>query len=346
MKKKLFLKSGKLHFILKNFFRIGMLPVLVVFITISCTKNDAVLKDDLLVENAITLHDGRLIFKDSITFMNHVKWIHENQGNSKEILDKNCSWGFKSMTEYYKEGMKIEEDNPKFIEFINKYPNVFYKVPIENSTIYELPHSIVVCYCANKDGILQIGTRIIRIGWEHIYEIKDGDESKIDMLFLPKDQIRDNAISISPSIPKNRISQSKDNLYGSAIVYFSDTKYRIYAKLWEYTLYGVWWDDAETIAQKKTLGVWFKANLNTRTARNNGYFACTGCYPYTIYPDYDENNYESRLNIVFTDTQIDMEESFCPVYQRGRYNGQYIYAYWADALDATPSYTTPTSAPF
>ena len=42
-----------------------------------------------------------------------------------------------------------------------------------------------------------------------------------------------------------------------------------------------------------------------------------------------------------------MSASMCPVYHRGRLDTQYIYIYWADALDATPVADVElTSPPF
>jgi hypothetical protein len=107
-----------------------------VFFIISCTKNEANLHDDLLVAKDITYHDGRLIFKDVASFMDHQKWLFENQSNPQSIADKNKSLGLKSMTEYYLEIMKLEENDPKFAEYLATYPSVFYKETYDNSTLY------------------------------------------------------------------------------------------------------------------------------------------------------------------------------------------------------------------
>jgi len=288
-----------------------------------------------------------MVFKDSQIFMNHLQWIFENQKNPQLIINKNKSLGLKSMTEYYNEGMKMEEDDPEFIEYVKNYPYVFYQVPFDESILYELPHSISLCYIANKDGIFQIGKKIMRIAWQQIYTINDGDESKIDMLFLPKDEIHDKSISVTPSVLETK------NDYGVATRLFSDHRFRIVGKLIEYIMYvehwgWVWMDDVQTIAQKRTLGLWFRAKLNTKTANNDGYSACTGCDPIDIDAGDEEGDWETRYSIVCGSIdQIDMAESYCPVYHRGRYNYQYIYIYWADALDATPVADVElTSPPF
>ena len=342
MKKNLLLKLQKSQLIIGYFYCIVSLSILLTLITVSCTKNETILQEKLSVKNDIVLRDGRLVFKDSITYLNHIKWIHDNQNNPWLIIDKNNLMGFKSMTEYYLEGMKMEENDPRFVEYVNKYPNVFYKIPFDNSTLYELPHSIVVCYCANKDGLYQIGEKIMRIDWGYLYIINNGDESKINLLLSERDKINDKNISIIPTF-----STAKDNNYGYMPHYFSDTKYRIVAKLWEYTISPSWWDDAETIAQKKTLGVWYRANLNTKTARNNGYYeGLSGGLVFPIYPLSQEDNYSTRINIVFSDQQTDMTKSYCPVYHRGRYDNQYIYVYWSDALESVPWASFPSSDPF
>jgi hypothetical protein len=341
VKKKLFLKSQKFHLRIGHFYGICILSLLATFIIISCNKKEANLQDDLLVVNDITFHDGRLIFKDITSFINHQKWLIENQGNPQLIADKNKSLGLQSMTEYYLEGMKLDETDPKFTEYVAKYPSVFYKEICDNSTLYLLPHSKLLCYVANKDGIYQVGDQICRIAGNYIYQINNGDESKIDMLSLPKDQISDKDIKIFPS----RSNDAKND-YGNRTRYFSNSKYRIVSSLREYTNGIAWWDDIITNPQKKTLGVWFRAQLNTKSANGNGYMACTGCTQTPISASYDEETGLSQDVIAFVGTQLNMELSYCPAYSRGQFQGQTIYVYWPDALDTTsPSFTEPNWDP-
>jgi hypothetical protein len=298
------------------------------FFIISCTKNEANLHDDLPVAKDITYHDGRLIFKDVASFMDHQKWLFENQSNPQTIAAKNKSLGLKSMTEYYLEIMKLEENDPRFAEYLATYPSVFYKETYDNSTLYLLPHSILLCYVANKDGIYQVGDQIHRIAGHYIYQIDGGDESKIEMLLLAKDQISDMGIKIIPSISKDA-----KNDYGNKTMYFTNTSYRIVSSLSEYTNGISWWDDIVTNPQKKTLGVWLRAQLNTKSAHGDGYKAfCSGCTQYPIYASSVENTGLSQQNIAFGGTQISMGASYCPAYSRGKLDTEYIYVYWPDAL--------------
>ena len=271
--------------------------------------------------------------------MNHQKWIFENQGNPQLIADKNKSLGFKSMTEYYLEGMKLEENDPKYLEYVDKYPTVFYKETYDNSTLYLLPHSILVCYVANKDGIFQVGDKINRIVWNYVYEITDGDESKISMLFLPKEEISDKEIKITPSR-----SVDAKNDYGQRTRYFSNDKYRIVSSLLENVYACVWYNDIQTNPQKKTFGVWLRAQLNTKSANGDGYknaLNCPICPEWPIYTSCTEGTGLTRHNVSWGDYQLDMDESYCPAYSRGRLSSEYIYVYWYDMLDSTPSFYEP-----
>lgn len=89
--------------------------------------------------------------------MNRQKWLSENQNNPQAIAEKNKALGLKSMTEIYFECMRLEETDPQFINYVAKYPSVFNKEIYDNSTLYVLPHSIILCYIANENGIFQVG---------------------------------------------------------------------------------------------------------------------------------------------------------------------------------------------
>lgn len=331
METKLSLKKQKGQLRIGHLSGIWILSLLIAFIIFGCTKKQDNLQEDLIVLNDITFHDGRLIFKDDASFMNHQKWLFENQDNPQLIADKNESLGLRSMTEYYLEGMKLQESDPNFAEYLATYPSVFYKETYDNSTLYLLPHSKLLCYVANKDGIYQVGNHIQRIAGNYIYQINDGDESKIDVLFLPKDQISEMGFKIFPS----RSNDAKND-YGNLSAYFTNTSFRIVSSLREYTNGTLWWDDIITNPQHK-VGSWFRAQLNTKSANGNGYMAlCSGCTQYPISAYYIEATGISQDVIAFGESQISMGASYCPAYSRGRLitDGvpQYIYVYWPDAL--------------
>jgi hypothetical protein len=309
----------------------------------SCQKEEPEANLPVVANEGITFRDGRLIFKDYATFIDHQKWIVENKGNHQLIVDKNSSLGLKSMTEYYLEGMKLEENDPNFLAYVDKYPNIFNKEVYDNSTLYLLPHSKLLCYIANKDGIFQVGDKINRIVWNYVYEITDGDESKIEMLFLPKDRISNMGIKIIPSV-----SETKGD-YAQRTRYFSNNKYRIVSSLREYVFAEFWYNEILTNPQKKTLGVWLGAQLNTKSAIGDGYITalyCPSCpWHYPIYASNDEETGLSLLNYYWGNYQLDMSESYCPAYSRGRLitDGipQWIYVCWYDALDSSPTFFEP-----
>jgi hypothetical protein len=339
MKKKEF--SGRWRFngiIILNFIFLSIL--------LSCKKeDDKPLVNSQSLTEGITFRDGRLIFKDVSTFTDHQRWILENKDKPYLISEKNISLGLKSMTELYQEGMKIEENDPKFAEYVAKYPSVFNKESYDNSILYLLPHSKLLCYVANKDGIFQIGDDIFRVAGNYIYQTRD--ESKLEMLFLPKDQISDKEIMISLSQPKT----ATKNDYGNMTVKFSiNDAFRIVSSLREYTIYdqnsGItfWYDDIITNPQHRVLGVWGRAQLATKAANDNGYFAlCPTCTQYPISAGYAENTGLSQDVIYFApDYQIDMSASYCPAYSRGRLideSVQYVYIIWEDGLEASPTGT-------
>jgi len=322
----------------RRFNGIVLLSLLLLF-CFSCQKEKLEANLPIVLNDGIEFHDGRLIFKDVEAFKDHQKWIFENQDNPRLITEKNKSLGLISMTEYYFEGISLEESDPRFLSFIEMHPNIFNKVTYDNSTLYLLPHSKLLCYVANKDGIFQIGDKINRIVWNYIYEISDGNDLKTDILLLPMEKLIENGVKI---IPSKQLDSKND--YGQRTRYFSNNKYRIVSSLLENIYLSVWYNDIQTNPQKKTLGVWFGAQLNTKSANGDGYknaLNCPSCPELPIYASYTEDTGLTCHTVSWGDYQLDMEESYCPAYSRGRLNSEYIYVYWYDMLDSTPSFYEP-----
>lgn len=340
MKKELHFKTQKLN--------LSLLLLVAVFIIISCTKKDANLQEATPVVSDITFRDGRLIFKDDSSFIKHQQWLFANQGNPQLIADKNKSFGFRSMTEYYLEGMQFEETDIKFTEYVSKYPSVFHKEIYDNSTLYLLPHSKILCYVANVDGIYQVGNQIYRIAQDYIYQTND--ESKIEMLLLPKDQISSSDIKMFLSQP--RLATKND--YGNKTVNFTtNTAFRIVSSLREYVYGNMWYDDIITNPQHSG----FRAQLNTKSANGAGYTRpvnCPNCTPGTVTASSDEETGLSQDVIYVGNSQIDMTRSYAQAYSRGRLivDGvpQYIYIKWFDALaypaSASWEFTSILSDPY
>jgi len=344
MKIKQFLRTEMLYLKRIYYFTFFFLSFLVCVLISSCTKNEAIHNpnDDIKENDGITFRDGRLIFKDDTSFRNHEKWLFEHQKDHELIADKNKSLNFKSMTEYYFDGMKLEQDDPLFAKYVESYPNVFCKEIIDGSTIYFLPHSKVLCYIANKDGFYQIGEQVFRIKQNYTYKT---NESKLNLLLLPKDQIPREDVKIMSSLPKQDIVKTNYNEYASFTVHFTiDDNFRVVSSLREFYDYDnndiIWWhDEIWTTPQHRVLGIWYGAQLNTKAAHGSGYWkqSCAGCTQSPLYPGYLENTGTSGHAIWFGPWyDLAFSYSYAPAYSRGRLidgkNTQFVYVTWQDAF--------------
>jgi hypothetical protein len=307
---------------------------------LSCQKEEVNTQiSNLSVNDGITYRDGRLIFKDDLTFINHQRWLLENQNNPQLIADKNKSLGLKSMTEIYFDGMKLEETDPLFLAYIEKYPNIFNKETYDNSTLYRLPHSTILCYSANKDGVYQVGDLIKRITWKYVYQLNASNESKMDLLYLPKDQISDVDIKIIPSVSETKTG------YAQRTRYFSNSNYRIVSSLQSYGEGIILYWDIQTNPQKKTLGIWGRSQLNTKSAKGTGVSVDMYGFGGPIIFNDNENTGLSSVTIVSGLYPLDYVLSYCPAYSRGRLDTQYIYVYWPDAIEPNPTFEEPNWTP-
>lgn len=319
--------------------------------SLSCQKEEPLgcqKEEPLGVKNdGIAFRDGRLIFKDDSSFRNHRKWLFKNESNPQLIAEKNKSLGLKSMTEYYLDGMKLDQYDPMFVKYVASYPNVFTKETIDSSTIYFLPHSKILCYVANKDGVYQIGEQVFRIVQNYVYRT---DESKIDKLFLPKDQIPLEDVKISLSQPK---LETKDNDYASQPLQFTNNNnFRILSVLREHTDMDPagnvhWTNEIFTYSQHRIVGKWWNAQLNTVTANNYGFFleSCPGSVEGQI--DINHSVWTGWSSITFFDginnCDLLFDYSYCPAFSSGRLDGEYVYVEWADALNLPASRTWRSS---
>jgi hypothetical protein len=343
------LKTRRLN--LKSIYFFGFLLLSILGSVSSCTKNETITcpNDDTTISDDITFRDGRLIFKDNTSFRNHEKWLLDNEDKPRLITDKNKSLGFKSMTEYYLDGMKLDQNDPMFVKYVASYPTVFNEATIDSSTIYFLPHSIMLCYVANKDGIYQIGKEVFRLVQNYIYRT---DESKIDKLFLPKNQIPAEDVKIMLSNPK---LETKVNDYAQKTVYFNNNNnFRIISTLREYIAVDQfnnqhWINEIWTTPQHKVV-FWGLAQLNTKAANGYGYYqeSCPGCPQIPLYPGSLENTGQSG-HTLFAGYSYDLlfNYSYVPAYSRGRLiDGptEFIYIKWTDAF-AVPAVNTITHTP-
>ncbi len=243
---------------------IAVLLLMVLAFT-ACQKNNETQMVNVKNNNKINSKDiqvinGRMVFKDTTIFYQHLRWILKNQNNSEIIEQFNENLGFVSMMKIYNTGINLENESD-FIPYYHKYPNSFYPVVVDSSTFYELPASDGLAYLSNKDGVFQVGSDICRITFSHFIEIRIGDDSKISDLLLPVDKISSNEISISSTHGTLKYAQQ----YSYKTVYFSRKK-RIVGRLYKELINGGIGSyeeySARTTSQRKRFGIWWQRRIS------------------------------------------------------------------------------------
>jgi hypothetical protein len=223
-------------------------------------RNPQTISDMEVMQYLPEVVDGRLVFKDSVAFVNYVQWVFENQNNTEKIVNINKLLGFKSMAEIYFEGLELlEEANSYTCDFIDSYPRVFHAVEIDNSIIYDMQSPIFLGFILNSDGVYQRGTVINRISYNYFYSITDGDENKISQIIESNGSKElGNNVEISSTFRTNEKAVSQ---YNYKTVYFSDNQYRLVARLHSgtYDFYYIW--SAETNSQKKVGLIWLGSSF-------------------------------------------------------------------------------------
>jgi len=132
----------------------------------------------------------------------------------------------------------------------------------DSAIFYDLPCPSILAYILNPDGLVQIGSKIIRVTYDATFTITNGDTSKIPLLFQPINQISDTSIQI-----ENRVT---DNMFSYRTSYFS-SKYRVVARLHKDRIGGVDYYRAQTTSQHKGLfGIWFQKKTNNLKIWHNG----------------------------------------------------------------------------
>lgn len=256
--------------------------------------------------------NGRMVFKDTAVFHQHLKWILRNQSNPEIIEEFNKNMGFVSMMNIYNTGINLENISD-FIPFYRKYPNSFYPVKIDSSIFYELPASDGLAFLVNKDGIFQVGNDICRITFNHFMEIRNGDISKVPDLLLPVDKISDNEISISSTHGTLKYAQQ----YSYKTVYFSRKK-RIVGRLYKELINGGIGSyeeySARSTSQRKRFGGWWQRRISDiGVGWNAGYCSDLLGNVYTIPAYYDHKPGKANIKrIVFQATfTVDNSRSTC-----------------------------------
>lgn len=295
-----------------------------VIVTTSCQKEEMIEptpKNDIVnMDHKVVVINDRLFFEDSTSFANYQNWIFKNYHEPKLIESKNERIGFISMMSIYREGMNFDGDDPRFTMYLKQYPNVFHPVEFDNSIIYELEAPCVLAYIANKDGLYQIGDKICRVTFNHYYEIKNGDESKIPMLFIPAEKVNDIAISVTNTKKNGNLKGQ----YSYRTTYFN-SKHRLVARLYEDKIGYFWYFRARTTGQKKRLGIWWREKITyVKLSWPSGYYYEQGNptkfdIPASSYTKYDESNIEDPF--VISDGRVNRSISVCTITHQGKRSG-------------------------
>lgn len=263
----------------------GIVVIMAMFLIVACEKNETSVADqqqtvrkpqpisDMEVMQYLPdVVDGRLVFKDKISFEKYQQWVFENQGSSDKMHNINKSLGFVSMREIYDEGLALLESGDDVTnDFIKAHKNVFHATEVDGSIIQDLQAPSVVSYFANKNGIYQVGERIIRSSYDYCYIIVDADISCIPMIINASNgEVSLQNIEITPTrdYAKDQIHYHTD--------YFSNTNKRIVARINRSKHDGYHYWEAETNSQQK-IGVWLGKQLSgVWLTWDEGYYGYNG----------------------------------------------------------------------
>jgi hypothetical protein len=272
----------------------------------------------------VTLLDGRIVFPSMESYDAHIKWIFENQLKKDAIRNYYSALGFKSMNDYYREGLAMMDNWEDFLAFTEKYPRVFEAVEYpDGSVFYECEGLKLHAYFANTDGLYQIGNKICRISLDAYYEISNGDASLIPKLFLDPEDIKEKEILTEvPSV------ESKRTQYYYRIDNFTaDGKHRLVSRHYKTTVGYPRYYYVRSTAQKKVLFAWPQENIDMiHVSWTDGYYYFTSGGPIHYVSAWSATNYnDSDVDILvqITDLEIDFATSYLYTTHSGQRGTQY-----------------------
>lgn len=230
----------------------------------SCIKKPRVVSDDEIMKDLPEVKDGRLVFKDSVSFANYYLWLIDNQDNQDKVNKINASLGFVCMHEIYDKGLDaLCESESITCPYIEEHPTVFHIEEIDSTIFHNMQAPDIVGYIANELGLYQVGNNIYRSTHDYTYCITNGDENKIQLLLnLNGEKTGDSIILSYPTFYKSNGTKGQ---YGYRTAYFDpNTKtLRAVARLSSgiVSQTGVNFYEFETSTQRK-LGAWIGVKFN------------------------------------------------------------------------------------
>jgi len=156
-----------------NTLRNIIFALFVLTVTLAGCKKDSETTQNESENTGIQLKNGYLVFKDSITFIQHLDWIQQNRFNAEVIERFNANIGFKSYRQIYNYGSSIMNMDD-FDNYKSKYPECFKKIVLEDNTIFwEMPIEFTSSFYVNHNGIYQIGETIYRTTPDYFFSTKN-----------------------------------------------------------------------------------------------------------------------------------------------------------------------------
>ena len=144
----------------------------------------------------VTFKDGRLVFKDSLAYNQHLNWIVQNANNPFEIKQFNNQIGLASLNSIYEAGGNIQ-NHDDFTKYVDCNKNAYNVVDFDNSFIYERSCPLIISFLGNQDGLFQIGDQICRYSGSYLLTTTDNAQSTIKQLFLPISEISKGKITVN-----------------------------------------------------------------------------------------------------------------------------------------------------
>ncbi len=283
---------------------------MVTLILTSCKKDSETIINKSS-NDGINIKNGHLVFKDSVTYNEHINWINQNRLRPEIIDDFNKNIGFESFRQIYNHGTSMS-DFGKFESYESKHPQCFKKIILEDNTIFwEMPIEYISSFYVNQYGIYQIGETYYRTTPEYFFSTKNPE--KIDVLSNTTMALADDdIIKIN-----NNIQNTKLGEYSYRTAYFSGwSDRRIVVRLFEYEKLGKYtFENRTTSQQKHWSGAWVKAKIDEikhfnyqgqYVVKENGYW-----WPSVIVPSQTIAVYSDELSVevVRADGHVDFTVS-------------------------------------
>lgn len=165
----------------------------------SCSEKGQIAPPNVEITNIgkdVTFKDGRLVFKDSLAYNQHLNWIVQNANNPFEIKQFNNQIGLASLNSIYEAGGNIQ-NHDDFTKYVDCNKNAYNVVDFDNSFIYERSCPLIISFLGNQDGLFQIGDQLCRYSGSYLLTTTDKTQSTIKQLFLPISEISKGKITVN-----------------------------------------------------------------------------------------------------------------------------------------------------